>query len=352
MKIIPVIIAGGAGTRLWPVSTPESPKQFHSFGTTASLYNGTVARLLPLKPDAIVTVTSEKYRAITTEESQTFSLPMTVIGEPEARNTAAAILYAAKFLQKEYDDAVMIVLPADHYIGDEETFRHMLTTGIEEARKGSLVTLGITPDHPETGYGYIRTEENSGTVRPVDRFVEKPDRATAEEYLRDGRYFWNSGIFIWSVSTIIEEFSSYMPAHLAAFEEVSTLSSEEMIYGSNSAIQKIFASLEPVSIDYGILEKTDRAVVIPGDFQWADLGNWPAIDDLIATDSEGNRASTGSDALFVESENCTVHGEKSTIALAGMKDVIVVEKEGKILIMHKNASQSIREVVTKFRESR
>jgi len=353
IPVIPVILAGGAGTRLWPLSRQDKPKQFHNLSGRGTLLEETIKRLLPIEPAEAVIATAEKYRSLTQAEIDRFNIRGTVLCEPRPRNTAAAILYAALYLDRAYDDSLMLVLPADHFIRDSAGFTAVLKTALDQADQQKLVTIGITPTYPETGYGYIKSEETSGMVRNVDRFVEKPDIELAMEYVASGSYFWNSGIFAWKTSVILEAFKTHLPAHAAAFSSLAALDSEKIASMEPDVweIKKdVFDSLDSISIDYGILEKCGNRVVIPGDFGWADLGSWKAIDDILDPDEAGNRGPDRDRHIYVNSENCSVFSESKRVSLVGLKDIVVVETEDEILVIHKDSSQDVRDVVDIVKE--
>jgi len=349
MNLYPVIMAGGAGTRLWPLSREEKPKQFHNLSGQGSLLEGTIKRLEGLDPEDCLIVTSHRYRDLSTEELKRCGISGSVLCEPRPRNTAAAVLYGALFIEKRNPEGVMIVLPADHHILDEEAFRGILKRAVAEAKKENLVTIGIKPTYPETGYGYIKAEDgSSGAVLPVDQFVEKPDLTTAESYLASGRYFWNSGIIAFKVNTIIDAFKKYLPEMIQAFSSFQNLSPEELLKDDAETWklkENIFNEVESVSIDKGILEAADNRVVIPAEFGWADLGSWKATDDILSADTEGNRSPSPENAIFVNSENCSVFSEGSKVAVVGLDNVIVVQAGDKILVINKDNAQDVRQVV-------
>ncbi len=348
MKIIPVILAGGAGTRLWPLSREEKPKQFHNVSGEGTLLEQTIKRLIPLNPDICLVVTARKYEDASLCELEKIGIRGKILSEPRPRNTAAAILYAATYLSKLYDDSIMIVLPADHYIKRNDLFIEILKKSIDHAETGKLVTIGVKPTYPETGYGYIKAIEGSGDARPIDMFVEKPNIETAKRYLLEGNYFWNSGIFIWKTSVILKNFVRLMPSHHRAFEPLYKLSAAELesndepVWGIK---ESVFSSIESISIDYGVMEKADERVVIPGDFGWGDLGSWASIDDILSPDQNLNRSPEPENALFVGSRNCSVFTEGRRIAVVGVSNLVVVESGNDVLVMDKNSSQRVREVV-------
>ncbi len=347
MNVVPVILAGGAGTRLWPLSREDKPKQFHNLSGRGTLLEETIRRLLPLDPGRVLIVTSKKHETLSREELAKFAMPGVVLSEPRPRNTAAAILYAALYLDARGDDSVMMVLPADHHIRDTDTFLDILREGFLQAGNGTLVTIGITPTYPETGYGYIKASPGKGPAYPIDAFVEKPDAALAKQYFESGNYYWNSGIFLWRTSSIIEQFKALMPEHVKAFEPLSQLGEDGIASneGKSWELKKgIFDEIESISIDYGVMEKAKNRVVIPGDFGWTDLGSWKSIDDILPPDERGNRSPERDRAIFLNSANCSVFTETGRVSVVGLSDVIVVQAEGEILVIQKDAAQEVKKV--------
>jgi mannose-1-phosphate guanylyltransferase len=347
MIVIPTILAGGAGTRLWPLSRDEKPKQFHNLSGRGTLLEETIRRLLPLEPEHIVVVTSDRHERLSKEETGKFGIPATVLAEPKPRNTAAAILYAALFLQKLYGDSIMISLPADHHIRDNAEFIRLLRLAVEQAGQDRLVTIGIRPTYPETGYGYIRAKEGAGPVLEIDSFVEKPDIQRAREYFESGKYFWNSGIFIWKSSSLLRRFELLLPGHVKTFQPLAGLSASGIASNSGAEweIKKaIYNALDPISVDYGIMEKEGERVVIPGDFGWTDLGSWKSIDDILPPDENGNRSPRKGGAIFLNSENCSAFTESSRVCVVGLSNVVVVEAGNEILVMDKESSQEVKKI--------
>jgi len=347
--IIPVIMAGGAGTRLWPMSNEDKPKQFHNMSGQGTLLEETINRLKPVSPEEVVIVGSEKYEKLSINEIEKTGLRGTILSEPVPKNTAAAVLYAAVFLFKKYPESIMIVLPADHFIRNNHAFTDVIKKGIALSEQGTLVTIGVKPDYPETGYGYIKGVDGpAGDCVAVDKFVEKPDLETAKRYITSGNYFWNSGIFIWKTSIILDKFIELMPAHFEAFKPLLELDHSE-ISSTNDDIKKlktqIFSSIESISIDYGILEKADNRMVIPAAFGWADLGSWKAADDILDPDTERNRTQSPDNSIFVNSENCTIFSEGMRIAVVGASNIVVVQSGDNILVIDKDSSQDVRAVV-------
>lgn len=348
MKVVPVIMAGGAGTRLWPMSREDKPKQFLNLSGKGSLLEETVLRLKPLNPESVVIATAKKYESLSQNELLTSGIPGVVLAEPRPRNTAAAILYSALYIIKAFGDAVMTVLPADHYIGNPAEYQRIVRLAVEEASNDSLITIGIRPSYPETGYGYIKALAGEEVIRNVDCFVEKPDAATAQKYVDAGDYFWNSGIFVWKASVILKAFHGYLPEMINAFNKLAELAPDDIASNEGmvwSMKEEIFNTIESVSVDYGIMEKAVNVKVIPADFGWADLGSWKSIDDILDPDLQGNRAPQAGQAIFIDAENCSVFSEESRISVVGLSNVVVVQAGNEILVMNKDASQDVRKVV-------
>ena len=271
-----------------------------------------------------------------------------VLSEPRPRNTAAAVLYATIYLSKIYDDCVMIILPADHYIRNPVEFAAVLQKAVAEAEKGRLATIGVQPLYPETGYGYIKAAPGEGGVFAVDSFVEKPDLETAKRYLAEGGYYWNSGIYAWTSSVILEKFRKLMPRHYEAFAPLNALGADGIVSSLGeawTAKERAFDSVESISIDYGIMEKAHERVVVPGNFGWGDLGSWNSIDDILRPDDEGNRSPSTGRAIFVGARDCSIFAETKRVAVVGLSNVVVVQSGDDILVMEKDSSQRVREVV-------
>lgn len=343
-----IIMAGGTGTRFWPLSRKALPKQFLSLIGGSSLLRQTYERIRPLFPaERIFVVTNSRY--ITLIQAQLPELqPDNIIGEVAAKNTAPCIALAASLIKELDTDAVMAVLPSDHSIVDDDTFREILQLSMNQASiTGALFTIGIQPDRPETGYGYIQFDKSSTTstpIYPVKTFAEKPDLETAKSFLKSGDFVWNSGMFVWRADAIMKEFDAHLPM-------VSRLCTDMMgMLGTNQrqdAIDTFYQSVISISIDYGIMEKAADVRVVPANIGWSDVGSWHAAWQLAAKDDDGNSIN-GSLVELVGTKNSYVRnmGDK-LIALVGMDDVIVVDTDDAILIMPREKSQEIRELIDK-----
>ena len=337
-----VILAGGSGTRLWPLSTPGFPKQFLPLPSGKSMIQETLARVAPyISPERAWVVTGRSMIELVHDHLP--SIPLNhLLGEPIGRNTAPAIAWVAATIARQDRQAVMATLPADHVITRVETFRQALMQAYELAEQGYLVTLGIKPTAPETGYGYIRFagEIGEGQVYHVERFVEKPNLATAKSYLQDGHYVWNSGMFIWKVETILAEIRTHLP-ELA--RKIDTIANATGTGQEQATLDEIWPTLTPISIDYGIMEKSKNIAVIPVDLGWNDVGNWEQYASLFPSDERGvggigSHIGLGSQNIFV------YNNTPRKVYTIGLEDVIVVEMEDKTVICHKNHVQRVKEL--------
>lgn len=338
-------MAGGVGSRFWPMSTPEKPKQFIDvLGTGRTLLQLTADRFTGIcPPENVWVVTAEKYRDIVKEQ-----LPEVpddhILLEPCMRNTAPCIAYVSWKIKKRYPEANLVVSASDHIVTDVEEFVRVIRKGLEfTGSEDRILTLGMKPTRPETGYGYIKMEREAlgeGEIRKVEGFKEKPDRMTAEKYLREGGYTWNSGIFLWSVSTVEKAFRSYQPEMSALFDSL-----EDYFYTEKEReiIGQRFPDCEKISVDYAIMEHAQNIYVFPADFGWSDLGTWGSLYELSGKDKEGN-AIIGERVKMVECRDCIVHlsGEHQ-IVLQGLEGYIVAEQNGVILICRKEEEQRIKE---------
>lgn len=338
-------MAGGVGSRFWPMSTPEKPKQFIDvLGTGRTLLQLTADRFSGIcPPENVWVVTAEKYRDIVKEQLPEVSDDHILL-EPCMRNTAPCIAYVSWKIKKRYPEANLVVSASDHIVTDVEEFVRVIRKGLEfTGSEDRILTLGMKPTRPETGYGYIKMEREAlgeGEIRKVEGFKEKPDRMTAEKYLQEGGYTWNSGIFLWSVSTVEKAFRSYQPKMSALFDSL-----EDYFYTEKEReiIGQKFPDCEKISVDYAIMEHAQNIYVFPADFGWSDLGTWGSLYELSRKDKEGN-AIIGERVKMVECRDCIVHlsGEHQ-IVLQGLEGYIVAEQNGVILICRKEEEQRIKE---------
>lgn len=349
--IVPVILSGGSGTRLWPVSRRAHPKPFMKLVDGESLAEKTFRRATDISGGGpVLTVTSRDYFFYTRDlynkmTGEDHEHPFLL--EPMGRNTAPAIALAAYFLKERFGpDAVMLVLPADHLIRDLEQFQ----AAVEEARalagRGYLVTFGVYPTHPETGYGYIRKGRqlaNSGGFE-VAAFVEKPDDQTARDYVASGQYDWNSGMFCFAVQSFLDAIEKHAPevaeTTRACFEAMDASSHPLEIPGD------LFSRCPSISIDYAVMEKADNCAVVAGDFGWSDIGSWQAMSELYESDEAGNRIH--GKAVLVESKNCFVQGENRLVAAVGVNNLVIVDTGDAVLVADRRRAQDVKEVVTQL----
>ena len=349
-----VIIAGGSGTRFWPKSRENLPKQLLNISGQETLIQNTVGRISSIiSAENIWVITNEQHAFETCYQLKKMGFPPSqLLTEPIARNTAAAIGYSAKILSQRNPDAIMAVFPADHVITTIEPFLKLLKQAETIANENHLVTLGIKPTSPETGYGYIKQgkaiEENSFKV---DRFIEKPNKLTAEKYLKEGSYYWNSGIFVWKVSTLLNEISLYLPKLHEQLEELT--SNTDPIKGKypyqklSESGKKIFHSLESVSIDHGVMEKSTNVAVLPAEIGWNDVGTWTSLAEISKNDSRGNVIN--GNVVSVENSDSIIQAENRLVAALGLKNIIVVDTPDALLVCAKERAQDIKKIVEKIK---
>lgn len=342
-KYYAVIMAGGVGSRFWPVSTPDNPKQFHDMlGTGRSLIQQTFDRLSRLIPVGnILVATNARYKDLVMSHLPEISENQVLL-EPAMRNTAPCILYSSLKIKDLDEDGVMIVAPSDHFIEDENEFLGNVETAFEECLKSDvLMTLGIKPSGPNTGYGYIQFDKKGGVVKKVRNFTEKPDLQTAEKFIAQGDYLWNAGIFIWSVKSILEAFRSSLPEMSELFQKGNDSWNTER---EAEFIEENYEKSENISIDYGIMEKARNVYVMATDFGWNDLGTWGSLYDKLDKDESAN-ATVNARAFFHSSRGnmlSTPAGKK--VVIQGLQDFIVVDTEDTLMIVPKREEQGIKQV--------
>lgn len=344
-----VIMAGGVGSRFWPVSTKEFPKQFHDMlGKGQSLIQRTFDRINNVVPASnILIATNELYEDLVLQQIPKTSKEKLLL-EPAMRNTAPCILYAALKIYNENPDAVILVAPSDHWIDDEKEFSENIETAFTAcAENDILMTLGIQPNSPNTGYGYIQFEAGSNEIKKVKNFTEKPNLETAEKFLASGDYLWNAGIFVWSAKSIVSAFKKSLPEMLALFDAENTYNTNE----EKRFIKNNYANAENISIDFGIMEKADNVHVLPVDFGWNDLGTWGSLYNKLEKDNTEN-AVVGSETIFRDASGNMIRTQKGKrVVIQGLNDYIVVEKEDVLLICPKDAEQDIKEIVAEVKST-
>jgi len=344
--LVPVILSGGSGTRLWPASREAHPKQFLTLGGEHSLLQATWLRVagVPGASPPLV-VGNEEHRFLIAEQLRAVGVaPGPIVLEPVGRNTAPAIAAAALVAMADGKDPLLLVLPSDHRIGDEAAFRAALALARPAAEDGALVTFGIVPDAPETGFGYIKAAQGKG-VRAVERFVEKPDAATAREYVASGEYFWNSGMFLFRASRVLEELANTRPRileHVRAAVAGARRDADFLRLDRDA-----FAASPSESIDYAVMEHTARAAVVPLAAGWSDVGSWSALWQVSERDAAGN-ALLG-DVLAVDTRNTLAHSSRRLVALLGVEDLVVVDTEDAVLVARRDGVQQVKELVAKLK---
>jgi len=346
-----VILAGGSGTRFWPLSRSARPKQLISITGDRTMLQRTVERVLPLKPKRILIITN----AIQAEETERQlahyrKVPIDVISEPLARNTAPAIGLAATIIAAHDPQGVMVVLPADHFIKDEESLRQTLVHASHAARNGYLVTLGIMPSRPETGYGYIEAdmELRGAGPFPVRRFVEKPPLAQAITYLEEGNFFWNSGMFIWRADTILQELESHLPAMAETFSKISFTNDVWELSDLDQQIATVYDSVESVSIDVGVMEKSSRVQVVPVEMGWSDVGSWSSLPEVIDANAAGTVCVNAKGHVSIDSSDCIIYSDSRFVATVGVKNLIIVSTPDAVLVCDTSRAQDVKKVVEEF----
>lgn len=338
-------MAGGVGSRFWPVSTQDFPKQFHDMlGTGDTLIQKTFNRLAQLIPEEnIFILTNERYNDLVFEQLPNVTKRQVVL-EPAMRNTAPCILYAALKIQKENKDAVMIVAPSDHWIEDEEAFSNNVKTAFEYCESNdALMTLGITPTFPNTGYGYIEYNKSATTeIKQVSQFREKPNYETAKSFIDQGNFLWNAGIFMWSAKSVISAFKNNQPKLYQLFESGYSVYNTEF---EDDFIRDNYEKAENISVDYALMEKSDNVYVIPATFDWNDLGTWGSLYDKLDKDDNANAVVNAKTLLEDAHGNMIRSKADKIIVVDGLKDYIIVDKDEVLLIFPKEKEQDIKKVL-------
>lgn len=351
MRKAALIMAGGRGERFWPKSRKNLPKQFLSLTDDGkTMIQLTVERILPLvDAEDIYIATNMDYLDLVKEQLP-FVKEENILCEPVGRNTAPCIALGAVHIAKKYEDALMMVLPSDHLIKLSGVYQGLLEDACEVAKEDdNLVTIGIAPEYPETGYGYIKFIQSKKfkNAYEVDRFVEKPNLELAMEYLETEEYLWNSGMFIWKVSSILQRIEKLMPD---LYEGILKIQAAIGTSEQEEVLKTVFPTLPSTSIDYGIMEKSNHIYTVPGSFGWDDVGSWLAIERIKKTDEQNNVIN--GNAVVIESEDCIIQADKKLIAAIGLKDIVVVDTEDATLICDKHQTADIKKVIAKLRENR
>lgn len=336
--MISVVLAGGKGLRLWPESRQTRPKQLCKLVSDRSMLENTIDRLIHAGSNHLIIITSEdlKNDIQTIIDRREEPIRFDLLCEPEGKNTAPAVGMALAMCHQEKNNDILGIFPADHHILDNDLFVKSIKRALKAASNDHLVTIGVTPNRPETGYGYIeKANYEFGEIPgvfPVSSFCEKPDLPTAELYYQDGKHIWNAGIYIGKTQVLLDEFAQYLP-------EIY-----KYIINGYEKYKEAYPYLPEISLDYGIAEKSKRIAVVPGDFGWCDLGSWNALSELYTPDEKSNTCS-GNDIILMDSENCLVRQKDKAIVLYDVKDLLVIETNDLILVSNRNRSQDIKNVV-------
>lgn len=347
-SIVSVVLSGGAGTRLWPASRESHPKPFLKLADGQTLIEKTYARAKALGSE-VLTVTNRDYYFMSCDEKERVGASGSFLLEPFARNTAPAIALAAKLIQETRGgDTIMLVLAADHLIDDQLKFASAVAEASKLALQNYLVTFGVVPTAPETGFGYIERGESLDSGSKVARFIEKPDFETAKAYVASGKFLWNSGMFCFKAEMFLSEFAAHAPEVAkvvdACWADMQPLNNTQIVEISSD----LFKDAPDISIDFAVMERSDRVAVVSGDFGWGDIGSWNAIRDLVKPDADQNRAI--GEALFVDSMNTFVQSEHRLVAAVGVTDLMIIDTADALLVVHPDKAQDVKKIVTQLKK--
>lgn len=344
-KITPVVLSGGAGTRLWPLSRSLRPKQLLPLVSEKSLFQETVGRTLGEMFGPPLVICNEDHRFMIAEQLRELDVKAeTIILEPAGRNTAPAVAVAALFLQRLQPDGIMLVMPSDHVVGDAAAFLDVAEIAAKAAATGALVSFGIVPTRPETGYGYLCRGEPLAGIDGCFRmgaFVEKPDVETAQRYLADQRYYWNSGMFVFPVSGILKEMERLCPDLLQACRDALAQATSDLDFCRLA--RDPFVAAPSISIDYAVMERTNLGALVPADMQWSDVGSWSALWEIGGRDADGNVIL--GDAITMDARNCYIRSEHRLVAAVAVEDLVVVDTDDVILVARMDRDQDVKKVV-------
>lgn len=357
MKIYGVIMAGGGGTRFWPLSRKERPKQLLNLSGKDIMVNETIDRIATVAGrEDIFIVTNTTQAELMKRETEGKMLPDHILAEPAARNTAACIGYAAMEIVKKYEDGIMCIVPSDHFIKDAEEYAAVMKAAVKAAEETDmLVTIGLSPTFPATGYGYIKTvpgseqeiAETGKCYFKVEEFVEKPDEETAGTYLADGNYTWNSGMFIWKASTILKKFEELLPDIYSCLEEIGAAMGTER---EAEVINRVYPEIPKISIDYGIMERCRDVITIAGDFGWNDIGSLDMLGVVKEADENGNVLY--GEQVNLDTRDCIIYGTDKLIATIGVDNLIVVQTGDAVLVCQKDKAQDVKKIVDVLQEKK
>ena len=343
VSVYAIIMAGGRGERFWPLSTEKNPKPFVPLVSATSLIEETVGRLQALVPlDRIFVSIGEGHLQVAHERLPKVPARNFIV-EPAGRDTSACLGFCALHIERLDEDAIMLALPADHYISEPAKFQRALETGIRNLPGATGIVFGIVPDRPDPGYGYVRAEKPAlpADAWPVVRFVEKPSVEKAAEYLRSGQYFWNSGIFLWQNRTLLELFRKHMPETSRRLDLLRPLLGREE---ARSEVSRIFSGMERISIDFGFLEKTSGLRLVPGEFAWDDIGNWASLARALPVDAHGNVVR--GHHISLDSTGCVVYSDSGVVATLGVSDLVIAHANGKVLVCSRDRAAELKRLVS------
>ncbi len=344
-KLWAIILAGGYGTRFWPLSRMKRPKQFLPIISEKLMIQETIERILPLvSTERIVAVAPKDLIPVLKKETSRYK-GIRIVEEPSGKNTAPSIILASSYISKLDEDPVVIVLPSDHYIGKKEEFLKAVSASFYLSQEiDSLFTFGIKPSSPETGYGYIQI--NREKLRSYEgqrffeviRFVEKPNKEVAEEYVKSGDYFWNSGMFLWRISVFKEALKKFSPEYYEIYQEIEKLSLNQ-----KGKVMEIWDKIKPLSIDYALMERASSIIMVRADFDWSDVGSWSSLYQIWGIDNQEN--SFKGEVYSIDSSGCLVFSQEEVVSLIGVKDIVVINTKDAILVCHKDQVQKVKDLV-------
>jgi len=349
MNSFSVIMAGGGGTRFWPLSRQDMPKQLLNLSGNDALINETISRFKNMMPISNVFIVTTKQQADMMKPILPGSFPdENILREPIGRNTAPCILFAAMHIYERYGDGVLCILPSDHYITKEKEFLTCLNNAMQIADEtGAVVTIGVKPTFPATGYGYIKREDNAlyTNAYRIDKFIEKPNFDKAAEYFNSDLYYWNSGMFVWKISSIIKAYERFLPR---IYRHLKSVCGKFLSPGAQGLIDAVYPLIDNISVDYGIMERIEEAIVIPGDFGWNDIGSWDALGAIFPRDRDGNIIK--GEHICLDTKECIIYGGgNKIIATIGVSNAIIVNTDDAILFCAKDRAQDVKYIVDEIK---